>query len=390
MEHPRVMSDVQYYGSHDDLSSPRERSTPFFREDRRFSCDVAGYLEDDDSDSDGYDITPRRKQRHKLRTRDWGETPSPDHQDSFDEMFKYFTRECDIRLENESTSHVNRPRCKSSVPGPLQKRVQMHSLKTSKDHNRSDDTGQTRGRSSESFFRQRSNTQPNISLNCTCLSPPDLKVKDGSRSPRFAKRTRSPMAACMPTSPPSSPWFSRRHHSFHSSQQDDLRRREGNNSYNNNTPEAFNERVLSHVADLVLKDTEWEVGDMRPRVASLPARHPGTRRLPSLASLRRNSGVHRVRSYVITPHGGVIKEGERYVSNSSVCSTESNLSAGTTTGSLTSLSPSPNYRIILSGQDGVGKRAIIQRFLVPHDAGTANSSLGKNLFQLYSIFIQFY
>ena len=137
-------------------------------------------------------------------------------------------------------------------------------------------------------------------------------------------------------------------------------------------------RVLCHTAQRLLGDTDWDIGDMRPRVASMPVRALCQRRPPHIATLKTPVNVHRVRSFIIS-HRGIVKEGELYISNSSMASTESNLSTGTSNHSGCSGGKVSYHRVIFSGGNRVGKRAIIQRFLLPDGSSTDNSSLGTSL-----------
>ena len=150
------------------------------------------------------------------------------------------------------------------------------------------------------------------------------------------------------------------------------------------TTNKLDDRVLSHMAWTMLDDDDWILGDMRPRITSMPSRpfrrsrwgrdHP-----PSLSQLRRSpipGETHRVKSYAITPKGVVIK-GDVYLSRSST-SVASNESESTThsAGSI----EQPVYRVLVIGEPGVGKRALVQSFLSPDSPDNNLSSFGKFAF----------
>ena len=443
--------------SHEDLTPAWGRRTSVSSHHSRGFCSDdggEGYMEDDDSDTEQREEQTRRRHKHrpKLKQGDSDDT-SPIKTDSFDEMFKYYTRECDLLLENNE--QPNRPpvgfsRQHSASPHYSRKRHETYSVKER--HHRGDGHGYPRDR----LFRQRSHTQPDIYRfeDFVGSSSPDAVPKHPqiSRSPM---PTKSPKAAIMPqSSPPTSPVISKHRGYFHSSKGDDHRHhdhhhpgnvddhrhhdhyqfgsvddhRHHDHAHSGNVDDhrhhdhvhsgnvddhrhhdhvhsgniddhhghhghhdrsrshaharqlekadAYPNRVLSHMTPTYVDDPDWEVGAMRPRVASLPTCSPLDRRTPPVAALRQHADVHRVRSYIIA-YGNVISTGERYVSNSSVASTESNKSCGTSTKSGNSGGGGSYFRVILTGTDGVGKRAIIQRFLVPADSYETGLSLGK-------------
>ena len=164
----------------------------------------------------------------------------------------------------------------------------------------------------------------------------------------------------------------------------------------------------------ILKDVEWIVGDPRPRVCSMPA-HSATTLKPSrghggrsvtptlreLADSRRNTsgdGIHKVRSFVITPKG-VLEEGSDTRAKSKSASTFSELPSSSTIvckscdflqkqqaplcHSFASDSTTQDFRdstgtcslhsdsgsvlsvlcVVVTGLDRVGKTTIIRRFI---------------------------
>ena len=135
-------------------------------------------------------------------------------------------------------------------------------------------------------------------------------------------------------------------------------------------------RVLCHMACHVLEDEDWAVGSMRPRISSMPSRpvRRSSHHFPILATLKSAQDVHKVRSFTITPKG-VINQGDHYVSSStSVASTESDATINSNAsgdGSPASAHGSQQahtssfLRIMVFGEPGVGKRALIQTFLTP-------------------------
>lgn len=140
------------------------------------------------------------------------------------------------------------------------------------------------------------------------------------------------------------------------------------------------DRHFSHTGKSLYEDDEWDMGAMRPRVSSMPARTLTKRaRVPSLARLRSNNSpdMHRVRAFTITSHG-VVSDGDKYVSNSSVsvASTESEAPSLTPDGSHDT--PTPSLRVLVVGDHGVGKKALIHKFLSSGDS-SATTSLGRLL-----------
>ena len=109
-------------------------------------------------------------------------------------------------------------------------------------------------------------------------------------------------------------------------------------------------------------DRNWELGEMRPRVSSMPSETLTQRSLcikvPSIHSFAYdNRTTYRIREFQLTPKGNVISKGS-YLSQSNT-SVES---GGSTTASATSLVEGP-YNVYLMGIPGVGIRAIISTFI---------------------------
>ncbi len=136
-------------------------------------------------------------------------------------------------------------------------------------------------------------------------------------------------------------------------------------------------RMLCHMA---VDDGDWEMGRMRPRISSMPSR-PAYRMVgkpPVLTFLKAAQDLHKVRSFAITPRG-VINQGDKFVSSStSIASSEGsdipnhrpNSRAGTP------IITSHNIVMVL-GETGVGKRALIHTFLEPENSPTINTSIGE-------------
>ena len=136
-------------------------------------------------------------------------------------------------------------------------------------------------------------------------------------------------------------------------------------------------RFLSHMSCVIL-DADDEIGDIRPRVSTEPTRtlSRGSFRskVPSTSDGVKGKVrlVHTVRHFTITSKGSVVSQGE-YLSKSStsVGSYES--------GSTTCSAASDNceyYTVLFVGDPGVGKRALIEKFL-PQEATSALQIVGK-------------
>ena len=113
-------------------------------------------------------------------------------------------------------------------------------------------------------------------------------------------------------------------------------------------------------------DRLWDLGEMRPRVSSMPSgsvtKRPSYRRekTPSFQSFgyESNKAAHLIREFQLTPKGNVISKGNFLSqSNTSMESAE-----GSTTASATSLVEGP-YNVYMIGIPGVGIRAIINTFI---------------------------
>ena len=310
----------------------------------------AGYIEDDDTDSDGQEWNIRKKCKSKFKPRDRPPKGDPCFllkNEPFDELFKNFSKECEIRGD----SNISDTFTTAENDGDVKKRPNNRRL------------------------RHRSNTQPNM-----------FAARTGSLLPytgysshmvgRDARRqnSRSPVTAtadqsCDAKNDDTTETFRQAMHAPRG-------RSDSHDPAQDRKIDAFPNRVLCHMAQKMLGDPDWVVGDMRPRVASMPTRPPRLRRAPYLSALKVPVAVHRVRSFVIS-HGGIINEGERYISNSSMASTESNPSGGASNHSGCSGGVVSHHRIIVTGESCVGKRAIIQKFLLPEGSSTDNSSLGR-------------
>ena len=109
------------------------------------------------------------------------------------------------------------------------------------------------------------------------------------------------------------------------------------------------------------EDTTWNMGEMRPRVSSMPSgtvtQRPSYRKAPSSHSFgydTRNAYV--IREFELTSKGNVINKGS-YLSQSNT-----SVDSGSTTASAASLVEGP-YSVYLMGIPGVGIRAIISTFI---------------------------
>lgn len=144
---------------------------------------------------------------------------------------------------------------------------------------------------------------------------------------------------------------------------------------------------------LKLDETDWEMGNMRRRVCSMPSYYR-PRDHPNPDDLRR------VRSFSIT-RKGVVCEGDLYVSaacpisdiigshHSSRASSCGLLSTGSCTSPATSSESSDiiyHYNVVLIGAAHVGKSTLIQQFIASEHTGVINASFGEstNLYIKYS------
>lgn len=144
----------------------------------------------------------------------------------------------------------------------------------------------------------------------------------------------------------------------------------------------IHERIMSHMSWVVLEDDDWHLGDMRPRVSSMPAKSLDTSlsasaqtHMPNMGQLKRSQVPegHKVRSYAITPKG-VVKKGEVFVNRSSSTSVASNDSESNHSNVSADL---PVYRVMVSGEVGVGKRALVHSFLASDSDNLDMCSFGE-------------
>ena len=151
------------------------------------------------------------------------------------------------------------------------------------------------------------------------------------------------------------------------------------------SPGDSGERVLSHMSWIMLDEDEWSLGDMRPRVSSMPAaslqpRSPlhGPKTPPSpLAATPRTTPQHKVRSFAIS-RKGVVSRGDVFVtgsSHNSVASNDSGESQSNASGGGPDLGPT--FRVMVSGEAGVGKRALVTSFMSPEMDPIAMASFGE-------------
>ena len=141
-------------------------------------------------------------------------------------------------------------------------------------------------------------------------------------------------------------------------------------------PNALETRFLSHMSCVVL-DADDEIGDMRPRVSTEPTRTLS--RLSFRSKVPRGSNatretrlVHTVRHFTITSKGSVVSQGE-YLSKSST--SLGSYESGSTCSA--SSDDGEDYTVVFVGDPGVGKNALIEKFL-PHDAYSSRF-VGKSL-----------
>ena len=127
---------------------------------------------------------------------------------------------------------------------------------------------------------------------------------------------------------------------------------------------ALDSRFLSHMSCVVL-DADDEIGDMRPRVSTEPTRTLSRMSFRSKLPLASQAIkeppqiVHTVRHFTITSKGSVVSQGE-YLCKSST--SLGSCDSGNTTYSAAS-DDAEDYTVIFVGDPGVGKRALIDRFL---------------------------
>ena len=154
-------------------------------------------------------------------------------------------------------------------------------------------------------------------------------------------------------------------------------------------PTALETRFLSHMSCVVL-DADDEIGDMRPRVSTEPTRTLS--RLSFRSKVPRGSNatketrlVHTVRHFTITSKGSVVSQGE-YLSKSST--SLGSYESGSTCSA--SSDDGEDYTVVFVGDPGVGKNALIEKFL-PHDAyssrftGKLLQPLSQHIAQTFNI-----
>ncbi len=134
------------------------------------------------------------------------------------------------------------------------------------------------------------------------------------------------------------------------------------NSHSDHTPHSRRSRPTyehskSHTAAKT-EENPWDIGEMRPRVCSMPSDSLIDRTHHQQHTRHTISNcVHRIREFQLTSKGNVINKGIHLSrSNTSV------ESGGSTTASATSLTEGPYY-VYLMGVVGVGVRAIINMFM---------------------------
>lgn len=171
-------------------------------------------------------------------------------------------------------------------------------------------------------------------------------------------------------------------------------------------------RVLPPLPWQRLDSDDWELYEMRPRVSSMPL-HGKAQTAPSTPNHSKKSpgpsssyycgstsaasaagsstglsscvDPHKlIRSYTITRKGLVKKEEQRVVSRSSSVASSfassTTISAGDSASCLCEDPQGPRFtgfQVYLLGQEGVGKRSLIQEFLDPDYVESTNISFGK-------------
>ena len=117
-------------------------------------------------------------------------------------------------------------------------------------------------------------------------------------------------------------------------------------------------RVLAHMHHVV-QEEDWVMGEMRPRVASMPVR-PSRNINHSRDLARSQVETYMRRKFSITKRG-LVKEGDQLVSRSSVQSINSEKSPSSAESQ--SLKDSlPRHRVMMLGLQGVGKKALLQEW----------------------------
>ena len=154
-------------------------------------------------------------------------------------------------------------------------------------------------------------------------------------------------------------------------------RRRSNPPAEGYTANPLDARFLSHMSCVVLDEGD-EMGDMRPRLSTEPTRTLSRRsfirsRIPPPTNAKRQTPiVHTVRHFAITSKGSVVSQGE-YLSKSST--SLGSYDSGSTTCSAAS-EDCEDYVVVFVGDPGVGKNALIEKFL-PQESGSSAPFVGK-------------
>ena len=100
----------------------------------------------------------------------------------------------------------------------------------------------------------------------------------------------------------------------------DHKRKSGDNHHivvedSTDTQSPLEERFLSHMPCMMIdKEEEWDIGEMRPRVSSMPARSVAQNsfryKVLNLSPPLQEINIHRVRHFMIDSKGKVISQGE--------------------------------------------------------------------------------
>ena len=140
-----------------------------------------------------------------------------------------------------------------------------------------------------------------------------------------------------------------------------------NNSMSDVASQAGRRRVLAHMHHVV-RDEDWMMGEMRPRVASMPVRPSRDQNMVNRSRdiARANVETYMRRRFSITKRG-VVKEGDTLVNRSSSVSIAS---VESPPGFIENTTPDipeipdnmPHFRILLMGMEGVGKKALLKEW----------------------------
>ncbi len=145
------------------------------------------------------------------------------------------------------------------------------------------------------------------------------------------------------------------------------------------TSSPMESRFLSHMSFVVL-DADDELGDMRPRVATEPSRTLSKRsfrsEVPHPSNAHRDSvPFHTVRHFTITCKGNVVSQGQ-YLSKSSTSLGSYESASSTYSAASDDLE---DYTVLILGNPGVGKNALIDKFLPPHNVESSSPCPGKSV-----------